>query len=83
MALTDVQATRLAGLQAAETLAAEEQPVLDALLALQVADKALEDAVAAQTIPVVDPVAVAQKAVDDATTAYDAAEVTFKATQPA
>lgn len=80
--MTDVQKQRLADLQATQTLAEEEKPVLDALLTLQTADQALADAQAAQTEPVVDPVAVAQKAVDDATATYEAAEATFKATQP-
>ncbi len=77
--MTDAQKQRLADLQATETLAEEEKPVLDALLTLQAADQALTDAQA--TVPVTDPVAIAQKGVDDALAAYEAAEATFQATQ--
>lgn len=77
--MTDAQKQRLADLQATESLAVEEKPVLDALVALQTADQALADARAATQN---DPVAVATQAVNDAQVAYEQAEATFKATQP-
>lgn len=76
--MTDAQKQRLAELQALETLAEEEKPVLEALLKVEAAQKALDDAKAVQPV---DPVAVAQTALDEATAAYEQAEATFKATQ--
>lgn len=76
--MTDAQKQRLTDLQALETLAEEEKPVLAALVALQDATAKLEEVKATVTV---DPVAEAQKVVDEAQKAYEDAEAAFQATQ--